>query len=989
MTDRLCTIFFVSGVSALILETLWFRQAGLAFGNSVWASSLVLAAFMGGLALGSALTARYGTRLRNPIGAYAIAEVAIALIGVGLVYLFPVLGEALAPWLYPLQDHSWILNPLRLLIAFILLLIPSTAMGVTLPLLTKVLTADDPHFGRVLGQLYGWNTLGAVIGVIVGETYLIAALGVRGTALAAGGLNLLAAAAAAWLSTRTPRQAHESVRTGWHALHRAAGRRWLAAAFVSGFCLLALEVVWFRFLLLFVMGYSTDFALMLGVVLAGMASGGFAGSQWLSRFPDAHRFAPLIAFATGLLCIGSYAGFPVVIQPFGLSTIERTTEILQIGVPLMFPVSFLSGVFFTLVGAALHDNLISEIQTTGILTFANTTGAALGSLIGGFLLLPVFGMERSFFLISLLYGGLGALLLQRGGGSRRVAYISAGAFVLSAVFFPFDSMERRLLQIPEKRWLAEMGGTAKVAAVREGLTETIIYFERRMLGKPVSYSMLTNAYSMSGTGYPSRRYMKLYVYWPIAVHPNLKRALLIGYGAGNTAKALTDSRSIERIDVVDTSRDILAMNDIIFPQEADQPLHDARVRVHIEDGRYFLQTTQQRYDLITAEPPPPYIAGVVNVYTREYFTLLRERLAEGGIVTYWLPLHALTDASTKAILRAFCDALDDCSLWNGMGTSLMMVGTRSARGPVSHEQFTRQWLDPVVAPEMRALGFERPEQLGALFVGDAAYLQDLIRDSPPLVDDRPKEIEALFRSRAEVDRLSQSFTDVAAARARFRHSSLIERLWPEPLLTASLPYFEFQGAINSNFYGGAPSARDTGVEDAHRLLNGSSLSTPALWRLGGDSDIQRLVANAEPAELARPEMQFHLGIQLISERMYAAAVEPLRQAEAVTELRAEAFQLRIYALCMSGQADQAQHLAQERLTENLDTGGLTPGSLNDASVSRFWLWIKKTFGIDPLTSVRVFVPGRVGPGGANSRLQFWRGDGDPYRAVEGLGEGPR
>ena len=957
MTDLLCTIFFVSGASALIFETLWFRQAGLAFGNSVWASSLVLSAFMGGLALGSALTARYGTRLRNPIGAYAIAEVAIALIGVGLVYLFPVLGVALAPWLYPVQDHAWILNPLRLLIAFILLLIPSTAMGVTLPLLTKTLTAYDSRFGRVLGQLYGWNTLGAVVGVIVGETYLIAALGVHGSALAAGSLSLIAAAAAAWLSTRTPRQAQESAHQGWYALHRAAGRRWLAAAFVSGFCLLALEVVWFRFLLLFVIGYSTDFALMLGVVLAGIASGGLAGSQWLRRFPDAHRFAPLIAFATGLLCIGSYAGFPLVIEPFGLSTIENPAEILQIGVPLMFPVSFLSGVFFTLIGAALHDNLISEIETTGILTLANTTGAALGSLIGGFLLLPVFGMERSFFLISLLYGGLGALLLLRGEGLRRIAYISAGAFVLSTAFFPFGSMEKRLLQIPEKRWLAEMGGTANVAAIREGLTETIIYFESRILGKPVSYSMLTNAYSMSGTMYQSRRYMKLYAYWPIAVHPNLKRALLIGYGAGNTAKALTDSKSIESIDVVDTSRDILEMSDIVFPREADQPLHDARVRVHIEDGRYFLQATRQRFDLITAEPPPPYIAGVVNVYTREYFKLLRERLAEGGILTYWLPIHALTDVSTKAILRAFCDAFDDCSLWNGMGTSLMMVGTRSAQGPISQEQFTRQWLDSGVAPEMKALGFERPEQLGALFVGDAAYLKGLIGDSPPLVDDRPKEIEALFRSQAEVDQISLSFTDVAAARERFRHSSLIKRLWPEPLLTASLPYFEFQDIINSNFYGGALAARHAGFEDTHRLLNDSSLSSPALWRLGSDSDIQRIVANAEPAELARPEMQFHLGIDLISKRNFAAAVEPLRRAEEVTALRADAFQLRIYALCMSGQADQAQYLAQERLTENLNNRGLTAGSLNGASLTPFWLWMKKTFGIDPLASARTSVPG--------------------------------
>ena len=179
MPFLLYTVFFASGASALIFETLWFRQAGLAFGNSVWASSLVLSGFMGGLALGNALAARYGSGLKSPLRAYAIAETAIAITGVGLVSLFPVLAGALAPWFRPLIDHPWILNPLRLLIAFLLLLIPSTAMGITLPLLVRALSqrragsaelvdsrggpAGDAFFGRVLGRLYGWNTLGAIV----------------------------------------------------------------------------------------------------------------------------------------------------------------------------------------------------------------------------------------------------------------------------------------------------------------------------------------------------------------------------------------------------------------------------------------------------------------------------------------------------------------------------------------------------------------------------------------------------------------------------------------------------------------------------------------------------------------------------------------------------------------------------------------------------------------------------------------------------------
>src|SRR5206468_8297209 len=136
-----------------------------------------------------------------------------------------------------------------------------------------------------------------------------------------------------------------------------------------------------------------------------------------------------------------------------------------------------------------------------------------------------------------------------------------------------------------------------------------------------------------------RRYMKLFVYWPVAFHPAPKKALLISYGVGSTAKALTDTRAFEQIDVVDISRDVLSMDEVVYPDPATRPLRDPRVKVYVEDGRYYLLTTDQRYDVITAEPPPPKNAGIVNLYTREYFELLHDRLAEGGVATYWLPVH--------------------------------------------------------------------------------------------------------------------------------------------------------------------------------------------------------------------------------------------------------------------------------------------------------------------------------------------------------------
>jgi hypothetical protein len=365
------------------------------------------------------------------------------------------------------------------------------------------------------------------------------------------------------------------------------------------------------------------------------------------------------------------------------------------------------------------------------------------------------------------------------------------------------------------------------------------------------------------------------------------------------------------------------------------------MHVHIEDGRYFLQTTDRQFDLITGEPPPPGIVGVENLYSREYFQLIHDRLAEGGIVTYWLPLADLSDIGGKAILRAFCDVFDDCSLWNGSGTNLMIVGTRlrAARfgeaGPVTDQQFRAQWNTPAIAAEMKRLGIERPEQLGALFIGDAAFVRALVDGSPPLTDDRPKLIEAPSSSQEESTRLFASLTDTGAARTRFQTSPLIARLWPASLIMSSVPYFDVQHVIDAHMYGGLVSP-SLALEDVHRVLTGSTVATPVMWRLASNADIQQVVSNATPEESANPLIQFHLGIRLLSERDYKAAAEAFNRATESPEVRDNAFVLYIYALCMSGQRAKAQVTSHDAFAASGATA-LPP----------LWVWMKQTFGIDP------------------------------------------
>ena len=224
--------------------------------------------------------------------------------------------------------------------------------------------------------------------------------------------------------------------------------------------------------------------------------------------------------------------------------LTNALTILRVGIPLMLPVSLGSGVLFAVLGAAVKRHGDSETRAAGTLALVNTAGAAVGSLTAGFVLLPLLGVERSMFVIAALYGVIGVVLTGRRAGSRltggRPPYVTGAALLVVLALFPFGVMEDRLLPIPVARW-APVESERRVVAVREGLTETVIYFARLFAGRPVSHVMLTNSFSMSTTGYGVRRYQKLYVYWPLAVRPAIDSALLIGYGVGNTAKAMTDS----------------------------------------------------------------------------------------------------------------------------------------------------------------------------------------------------------------------------------------------------------------------------------------------------------------------------------------------------------------------------------------------------------------------------------------------------------------
>lgn len=894
MVVVLCALFFLSGAAGLCFETLWFHQAGLAFGNSVAASSIVLASFMAGLALGNGLAARRASKLRSPLRTYAALELAIGASGLALVWWLPELAPALADLLRPFVDAPAALSALRLVAGFVLLVAPSAAMGATLPVLIVALRARDPSFGGALGRLYGWNTLGAVVGALAGEVFLVEWLGVRGTGAFAASVNLAVALAALALApalaTRAPTAA---VAHGPGARLPASAWRILAATCLAGALLLALEVVWFRFLRLFVHSGSLAFSFMLAVVLTGIGVGGVAAGAWLRRRPAAWRAAPALALAAGAATALCYAGFGAASGSVSGFASASPVFVAGLATALCLPVAVVSGALFPLLGAALARHVADEPRATGWLALANTLGSAAGPLLAGFVLLPALGVERALVLLAVGYAPLA--LLAGCAGALRPAFVPAAAFALALVFFPFGAMQARYLRVPIARWHGQ--SEHAVVAVKEGRSETAVYVERRLDGEPLATFLMTDSVSMSSTAVFARRYMKLFAWWPLALHPNPRTALLISYGVGSTAKALTDVPWLESIDVVDTSREVLALSDLLYPDPTEHPLRDPRVKVQVEDGRHFLHTSEQRYDVITGEPPPPKSAGVVDLYTREHFELLRDRLAEGGIVTWWLPVHNLLESDALAIVRAFCDVFDDCSLWAGHDLDWVLVGSRGLRGPSSEDAFARLWRNPRSAVELRRTGFERPEQLGATFLADAAWLRARTADTEPLTDDRPKRLASELQTDARA--AFDPWLDVAAARTRFRDSAWVLSLWPPNLRERTLAYFEAEGFIREAARAAPLGMRErlAGVDE----LIGRGLGTAAAWRLGVTDDQARA---AQAAVLhGRPPGPHRrtLGIVALTNGESVRAARELASARALAPGDAFLSVLEAFARCRAGE----------------------------------------------------------------------------------------
>ena len=717
-------------------QVLWLRMLGWVFGVTIYAASAVWATFMAGLAIGSYVAGRVGDRVRSPLRAFGATEILIGLTALATPGLLDALQQ-LYVQLYPsLPEGLVAVTFTRLIMAFAVLIVPTVLMGATLPLVLKASTFRSSALAEQVGLLYGSNAAGAIVGTLAAGLYLIPEFGIQRTFLVAAGLNVLIGASAVALSVIAQPETLAPAPSDAAAIesddHSIADRRGLAVILtvftLSGAVSLALEVVWFRVLTLFIRPTVYGFAVMLATILAGIAIGSYAATPLLGRRIRWMTVLAAIELAIGVAIVLSFRPLIYLNQLTGelaptLSRMMPEYLVYPIAGSLLaiFPTALLMGVAFP-IGLRLWASRGNHTaERVGLFYSLYLAGAIVGSLAGGFLLLPGLGSEVSLTVLAAIsfLSGVALLVVAPGAARGRLALgaVSAGIFVW-AVWTSPD---------PFVQFMAQRYAGTGVVWKEEGVEATVVVHE---LGRGPNRRLLMtiNGNHQAGTDFPTTFAHRRIGHLPMVVHPGARTALVIGLGGGATAGALSVHEGVD-VDVVELADAVVSAAQHFAPINYDV-LNRPNVHLRVDDGRNHMMLTPKRYDVVTADITQPIYAGAGNLYSREYFELMRRVLKPGGVVMQWIPG---TETEYKLIARTFLSVFPEATAW--ADGSLFIGSTEPLR--LRRQDFEWKRHFPGRAQGMKDVRIETFEALLETFAAGPDEIRAFVGPGPLLTDDRP------------------------------------------------------------------------------------------------------------------------------------------------------------------------------------------------------------------------------------------------------------
>lgn len=757
-------LFFLSGATGLVYELLWVRVLYQSFGSTIQSVTTVVAAYMGGLGLGAWLFGRLADRRARPAALYGWLELAIGVFGIcsplvlGLAHRLYI-GVAGAAGLGAGASVA-----LRFGLAALVLLIPTTLMGGTLPVLTRAFMGEDrTRLRPSLGRLYGLNTLGAVAGTALAGFFLIEYVGVRASLWLTAALNLALGAAAIMLArplSPVPETPPASVPPppSRDVLRTLA----LALLALTAFASLLDEIAWTRVLVMIVGGSTYAFTLILLVFLLGIG----LGSVLVARRSGARTdTAAAAALAQGLTGVGAAALFVffgllpayiiAVFQIDGLGAVPRLLLMgVAVGAVVLVP-AFGMGMTFPLLAELTARDRASGADV-GRAYALNTAGSILGAVLTGFVLVVAWGTQTTLR-AGLVLNGLAALALAAAAargiaeGSTehrrlRVRVLGAGALATIAlvVAVAAPGWSTRLIDLgptiyargrmnaAEQRAFLEHRGVRQLA-FREGWNATVSVWD----GEAGRSLRVNGKVDASDRGDMDTQIMLGLA--PVAARADAASALVIGYGSGVTTRVLAAVPGMTRVRVVEIEPAVLRM-DSLFHHVNDIVLSRPNVTAVVDDARSALQLGRERYDVIVSEPSNPWVAGVATLYTPEFFRIVRARLGDDGVFCQWIQLYQLPLPIVAGIVRNVREVFPHVEVWFAESHDLMVLASPR---PLAYD---RAWLARLVGPRgtlaeigREWLGIDEPEQyFGRMLLGEAGVARLVERAQFAHSDDRPR-----------------------------------------------------------------------------------------------------------------------------------------------------------------------------------------------------------------------------------------------------------
>jgi spermidine synthase len=739
-------ILFFTGFSFLVFEVSWFRMLSFVIGATVSASTIVLVAFMSGFGMGAYFWGRKVFSSSDPLKLLFLLLVSIGVWGL-LNYYFII---HVIPELYLALSANGFSGSLSEFIIFmcsvIALFIPAFLMGGILPVISKILIRSNTGLSIQMGKIYALETLGSTLGGFTTGFLLIGNLGQKNTIFIAVAVNLIIGGILLFLkkyynspgameirpevpdSTNlfNQKKVHENLK------HPNLNKKTaLLAAFICGFVVVGMQVIWFRIFKVYMTNTSYTFTLIASTVISGM----FAGSCFYTRTSQkikeqSNALLKLILYMGLFLLVGFFflLNLPSLLF-FPLGDLQETYIVRIIVIPLIaslciiVPVTFISGYAFPLACTMYSSDYKNLGPGIGRILLSNTAGSVLGPLFAAYILIPFMGAALSvlvFLFVLLLFSliiSLNILIVKKHTPLKAIIIISTGIVLIVLLFRP------ALYILPPSFSRFEK----KILAYKETVEGTYVVGQESH-GQNTVLSTYVNNSAVIGSTYDAIKAVKMVGHIPFFAGLECKNALVIGFGIGVTASAIASHSEVKSIDCVEL---VAGLKDAAhyYNDLNNQVENDLRLKIYSGDGRHYLQSTSKKYDLISSDPTHP-ILGSGNIYTKEYFELCKNHLSKGGMVSQYLPLHKLLLKDLLGIIKTFHSVFPNATVWIGHYHAILIGSKGTLKIDFS------KWTDAISKSTKDIYFYTNPYHVAACLILDSAQIEKTTKEIKINTDDR-------------------------------------------------------------------------------------------------------------------------------------------------------------------------------------------------------------------------------------------------------------